>query len=134
MGLVVWMLLWGCGESATFEEVEAPEEAEVQAEEGPSGSEKAPELQAPVDARPDEVVVKEEAARPQPGQAWPPIVVPQGQREREWEWDFKHKGTTKRAKEKRQEAAKAEATLEDITAVELQRQAAIDKGKDPDKL
>lgn len=129
MQFLMWMLL-ACGESATFEEDAEPEEV-VEAEpevEAPSGSEKAPELQAPVDARPDEVRV--EAKAPQPGQAWPPIVVPEGPREREWEWDFKHKGSTKVSREKAGDnGLSADATLEEITAYEMERQAKLDKGE-----
>jgi len=116
MQFLMWMLL-ACGESATFEE-EVDQEEVVEAEEpAPSGSEKAPELQAPVDARPDEVRV--EAKAPQPGQAWPPIVVPEGPREREWEWDFKHKGSTKQSREKLAERGQQEMTLEEINEIEL---------------
>ncbi len=123
MRLVVWMLLIGCGESATFEEVDEPAvEAEVEAE-PPSGSEKAPELEAPVDARPDEVRVK----APVPGQPWPPIVVPEGPREREWDWDFKHKGSTKVSREKTGDRVKQGMTLEEITAVEMKQQAEMEK-------
>ncbi len=139
MGLIaLWMLL-GCGESATFEEVEAPTEEvvegdAVEAEAAPDGSERAPDFQAPIDARPDEVVVQDEAARPQPGQAWPPIVVPEGPREREWEWEFKHKGSTKAQRENQEEASQRDLTLEESTAIEMKRQALIDKGMDPEKL
>jgi len=124
MGLVVWMLWIGCGESATFEEVEEPVAVEVDAV--PSGSEKAPELEAPVDARPDEVQVK----APVPGQPWPPIVVPEGPREREWDWDFKHKGSTKTSRSRSSERKSGEMTKEEIDAVELQDDA--DGGKDED--
>jgi hypothetical protein len=122
---MVWMLLIGCGESATFEEVEAPAD-EVEVEEAPSGSEKAPDLQAPVDARPDEVQVK----APAPGQAWPPIVVPEGPREREWDWDFKHKGSTKTSRERTAERIDQDMTLDEINAVEMDQDA--EGGEDPD--
>jgi hypothetical protein len=88
MWFSVWMLL-ACGESVTFEEAPEPEVVAEPVEEEPV--ERAPEFEAPIDGRPEEY----QANTPQPGQPWPPISVPQDQREREWEWDFKSKGPTK---------------------------------------
>ena len=130
MGILVWMLL-ACGESATFEEpaAEPVVEAEAEPEAAPEGSEKAPELQAPIDARPDEVRV--EAKAPEPGQAWPPIVVPEGPREREWEWDFKHKGSTKQSQNKAAERGQRDITLEEMNEIELADHAEV--GIDPNE-
>ena len=123
--MTMMLYLWlACGESVTYEEL-TPLEAQV-ADTGPSAD-------APVDVAEggEEAEDAERAAvqRPQPGQAWPPVVVPEGPREREWEWDFKYKGATKTSRARAGEEKVSEKTLEELRAYEMERQAIIDRGR-----
>jgi len=94
------MLLACGGESVTFEEPEPVEEA-VEDEAGPEGSadEDYQPVTTPEDGREEIEANAEEGGGRQPASrdVWPPIVVPEDQREREWEWEFEYKGPTKKA-------------------------------------